>query len=347
MRTESRTGALDLRHGGALDRVRAEFPDAPLPWIDLSTGINPRPYPDVSLHQSAFTDLPSYSAFDACRRAMASAFSASSDCVLPVAGSELVIRLLPFMLDLQRVAILTPSYADHALSWRSAGCEVVESAEPLALLDDVDAVIICQPNNPDGQSLAPELLMQAREKLAARGGYLIIDEAYADLEPRLSLAQAAGEEGLIILRSSGKFFGLAGLRLGAVLAGVNLLERLQALLGQWNVSGAALEIGQRAYSDKAWQASTRSQLRSAAEQLDGVLEAAGFSIAGGTDLFRYVATPVPGQAHATWQRLAAAGIYTRRFSSQNDYLRIGLPADQSLGDRLVDYGFAEATRQRD
>lgn len=196
-----------LQHGGALDEMRRMFPSAPLPWIDLSTGINPWPYASTPIDPDLLARLPLRADDEACRGAMAEAWGAASAAISLSPGSELLIRLLPTVIAAKRIAILTPTYGDHAHVWRRAGAEIIETDDPLQFAGTADAVVICHPNNPDGRAFAPSDLRAAHARLRDRGGLLIIDEAYADLEPGLSLAPQGGAEGLIVLRSFGKFFG--------------------------------------------------------------------------------------------------------------------------------------------
>ncbi|MEM1105552.1 MAG: threonine-phosphate decarboxylase CobD [Pseudomonadota bacterium] len=322
----------DLTHGGALDAMGAAYPQAPQPWIDLSTGINPWPYGDTAISGRALANLPTAAGQAACRRAMAAAIGAPAEALVLTPGSELAIRLLPGVIAPRRVALLRPTYGDHGAAWRRAGAALIETEDPLALAGQVDAVVLAQPNNPDGRCFEPGALEAARRALASRGGFLILDEAFADLDPGASLAGRAGADGLIILRSFGKFYGLAGLRLGAVLAPAQVRRALAARLGAWPVSGAALEIGARAYGDAAWQAATRRRLGEAASRLDEVLEQAGLALAGGTSLFRYARV---ARAHDRFRRLAEAGIYVRRFAWSQHHLRIGLPASAEAEARLV------------
>ncbi|MEM8546736.1 MAG: aminotransferase class I/II-fold pyridoxal phosphate-dependent enzyme, partial [Pseudomonadota bacterium] len=211
---------------------------------------------------------------------------------------------------------------DHIKVWRTADVDLVQAREPLNELDSADVVVICNPNNPDGRRYDPDRLQHASAQLAARGGWLIVDEAYADLDPDTSLAPLAGAPGLIILRSTGKFFGLAGLRLGAVLAPSTVNDALEQLLGQWRLSGIALALGSAAYVDSDWQQATRARLSDARARLDEIVLRSGVRIAGGTDLFRLLELP---DAHSTWARLCQHGIYTRRFDWSKTLLRIGLP----------------------
>tara|TARA_R110002051_G_scaffold1194_1_gene6507 strand:+ start:2313 stop:3305 length:993 start_codon:yes stop_codon:yes gene_type:complete len=323
---------LNLLHGGALDRMREAFPDAPAPWIDLSTGINPWPYPVGGIPEAAYHHLPTQAAYERCRTAMSQAFGAPLESLLLSPGSELLIRLLPGVISPERVAILSPTYGDHARAWKSAGYEIVETDAPLDMTGTADAVVLCNPNNPDGRRFDPDRLMTAAEKLAARGGWLIVDEAYTDICPELSIAAHGGRNNLIILRSFGKFFGLAGVRLGALIAPPPILTSLSEQLGVWPVSGPALAIGARAYRDRSWQEKTRVRLKEARANLDDTLRAAGLRVVGGCDLFRIVQTQ---DAASLWRRLAQKGVYVRRFDCSDHMLRIGLPADPESEQRLA------------
>lgn len=322
----------DLLHGGALDRMQIAYPNAPTPWIDLSTGINPWPYPVGALPPEAWQHLPTAAAMQACCTAMASAIGAPESALLLAPGSELLIRLLPTVIAPRTVALASPTYGDHARAWRASGADVTETADPLALAGQVDALVLCNPNNPTGTTLERSQLGQALTRQAARNGWLIVDEAYADLVPALSLAPLAGAGNLIILRSFGKFYGLAGLRLGALLGPPALLESMSQRLGVWPVSGPAVAIGTQAYADGRWQAETRDHLAAARRRLDTILLDAGLWLVGGTDLFRLVKTE---KAQQLWHQLAEAGIYVRRFDYAPDLLRIGLPSNAAAEHRLA------------
>ncbi|MEM7740341.1 MAG: threonine-phosphate decarboxylase CobD [Pseudomonadota bacterium] len=321
----------DLTHGGALDVVRQRFQSAPSPWLDLSTGVNPFAYPHIQVSRAAMEDLPTRAMAENCRSAIATALDAPRDSVVLAPGSELLIRLLPTMMKPQKVVVHKPTYGDHKTVWEEAGCQVIESDDPLQCSEFADAVVLCNPNNPDGRLFSPADLESVRSRLALRGGWLIVDEAYADLCPSVSLARSGGRDGLIILRSFGKFYGLAGIRLGAMLAPFSLRLLIEKRLGSWPVSGAALEVGTRAYNDAEWSVNMRAILATARARLDRRLERRGLKIRGGTDLFRLIETP---DAHRLWHHLARQGVYVRRFGWSPDVLRIGIPADEKDEDRL-------------
>ncbi|MEM7729647.1 MAG: threonine-phosphate decarboxylase CobD [Pseudomonadota bacterium] len=330
----------DLVHGGALDIMRSTYPNAPLPWVDLSTGINPWPYPCGTPDPAAFAHLPTLSEAMQCREAWAATLGVVPDALLLAPGSELLIRMLPDIIRPRSVAIVSPTYGDHAESWQRSDATVTRISDPSDLPDHADCLVVTNPNNPDGRIFDPDELDRVRHALVRRGGWLIVDEAYADLSPQVSLAPKAGAEGLIILRSFGKFYGLAGVRLGAMLAPEPVRTAVADRLGAWPVSTLALSIGTQAFADTSWQSRTRSRLAEAAARLDAFLSAAGMEQITGTTLFRYVRVK---KAHGVFARLAEAGIYVRRFRHSASHLRIGLPATDTAGRRLADALRASST----
>jgi cobalamin biosynthetic protein CobC len=206
----------------------------------------------------------------------------------------------------------------------------VKEVASLAELD-ADVLVIVNPNNPDGRILPPETLLDLAERQAARGGWLVVDEAFGDVMPEASLAGAVDRPGLVVLRSFGKFFGLAGLRLGIALAAPELAAEMRAAIGPWAVSGPALEIATAAFSDHDWIAATHRRLAREAEALDRLLIESGLTVVGGTQLYRLIST---ARAQDLYRALGQAGILVRRFETQSDWLRLGLPADQAARDRL-------------
>lgn len=320
-------------HGGRIDLMRRAFPQAPRGWVDLSTGINPHAYPHGPFRHGDARVLPEQTLRASCEAAMAARFGCAAEACRAVPGTELVIRLLPYILRGRRVAVRRPSYADHEEAWRSAGARLSLHDDPLemATADDVSVVVIVNPNNPDGRIWTRAEVAAAHAALMQRGGTLIVDEAYADLSPEISAASLAGAPGLIILRSFGKTYGLPGLRLGCILAEAKVLRRLDALLGHWAVSGTALRTGQQAYGDTEWLRRTAAQVRRESGELQLLLNRAGLVDRGGTLLFRYVRTD---DAMGMWTRLAKKGIAVRRFDEDPHHLRIGLPGSADALERL-------------
>ena len=320
---KNRPAALPM-HGGDLAAAAARFGAPRQGWLDLSTGINPRPYPLPALPAECWSRLPG--ADLALRQAAARHYGAGDpEAVVAAPGSQALLQLLPHLVPTGPVAIVGPTYGELSAVWRNAGRPLVEIAEPAAAPPEAAILVLANPNNPDGRRHQPALLRDLAERLARRGGLLILDEAFADPEPALSLAAATGAPGLLILRSVGKFFGLAGLRLGFALAAPPLAAALRRALGPWPVSGPALAIGEQALGDTAWIAQTRLDLRAGARALDAALARAGLGAASGCDLFRLVATD---RAPALAEHLGRGGILVREFAERPDRLRFGLPGDE-------------------
>ncbi len=316
---------LAIAHGGGLIAARAQFPMAPEPWIDLSTGINPLPYPVPDLAPNAYRRLPESEEVQRLEAVAAQAYGvADPSMVVAAPGTQILISLLPHLLRLSRVAIVGSTYAEHASAWTAAG-SAVSVVPGIAAIESGPGVVLCNPNNPDGRRFRDVELLALSERVGA----LLVDEAFADFEgPGLSLAPMLPANA-IVLRSFGKTYGLAGLRLGFAIAAPAVAQTIRAMLGPWAVSGAAVEIGTAALADSAWLNATRARLNGDVARLDGLLTAAGARIVGGTHLFRLAQTPA---AQAIWERLGQAGILARRFEAEPSWLRFGIPG--SAWDRI-------------
>jgi cobalamin biosynthetic protein CobC len=313
-------------HGGSgRDFLAQHFPDAPKPWIDLSTGVNPWPYPIGDIPIEAWSELPSSSREASCRIAAANYLGTSPDNVALFPGTQAIISLMPRLFERGSVAIVEPTYNEHRKSWRQAGHNTVLADDVES--GDADVLLVTNPNNPDGRVWAAnELLQIARERTQA-GKWLVIDEAFADMMPNNSLAGKINDLNLVVLRSFGKFFGLAGLRLGIAVAPPEFVQKLQGLLGLWSVSGPALEIGRRAYIDTVWQEQTRSRLAQASTDLHSALRDIRLSVVGKTDLFQLVQDD---RADDLFVHLARNGIYIRQFRRNPRWLRFGIPRTEDL-----------------
>jgi cobalamin biosynthetic protein CobC len=317
-------------HGGALDAAEARFGKPPGGWVDLSTGINPWPWHPVEVSTDSWNRLPDRAAYDRLRSAAARYFGASPNALMAAPGSQALIQAVPRIVRRGHVAILGFTYAEHARCWRLAGHRVTVE-QSLEAAAGADCVIVTNPNNPDGRQVEPARLLELSRTLAERGGLLVVDEAFADVTPDLSVAGDAGQPGLCVLRSFGKFFGLAGLRLGFALGTGDLVRRLEEHLGPWAVAGPALEIGADAMEDADWIAATRVRLARAASDLDSLIESHGLAVVGGTDLFRLART---SHAAALIEHLGRQGILVRGFDAKPDWLRFGLPPDAAAWQRL-------------
>jgi cobalamin biosynthetic protein CobC len=320
-------------HGGDLAAASALFPQAPRPWIDLSTGINPWPYPLPDIPASAWTRLPEPAQERALCAAAATAYGVADPALLVAApGSQILIQTLPFLRPPGHVQVLAPTYGEHAPAWARAGHQVEQVAGlpgPDGPLPDV--LLLVNPNNPDGRIVSPAPLLALAEALAARGGWLVVDEAFCDLTPDLSLAAQIGRPGLLVLRSFGKFYGLAGLRLGFLLAPAGVVAAMADRLGPWRVAGPALWVASVAFADRNWQNQTRTRLSSARQTLEIALNEAGIESLGGTDLFQLVRSPAGRDLFA---ELAQAGFWTRRFPDRPGLIRLGHPPNAHYFGKL-------------
>jgi cobalamin biosynthetic protein CobC len=224
---------------------------------------------------------------------------------------------------------VSPTYGEHAAAWRHAGHDVVEIGE-LPAAADFDAVVVTRPNNPDGRSPHRADIAALARDMQAKGGLLVVDEAFADLDPVASVA-AQADGGLVALRSFGKFYGLPGLRLGFAVTDPATASSIAEALGPWPVSSLAADIGAKALADRHWQDETRSWLSENTLRLDRLLIAAGFDIVGGTDLFRLASR---NDAIMFYEKLGRAGVYVRYFPARPSWLRFGLPGTDDHWTRL-------------
>ncbi len=318
-------------HGGNLDEISRRYPDAPKPWIDLSTGINPRSYPIPPLSADAWSRLPTKADEQALLVAAAGRYGVRiSTSIVAAPGTQALLQIIPHLRPPGSVAVLAPTYEEHALCWRRCGHDVL-LVDTIDALAEADVGVVVNPNNPTGRLVSRESLAAIAAKFAQRDGLLVVDEAFADvLASDVSLVQDL-PAATLVLRSFGKTYGLAGLRLGFAVAHADLAKRLRDELGPWAVSGPALAIGTAALADEKWLNITRERLIADSRHLDRLLIAAGCQIDGGTPLFR-LAKRTDAQTLA--DRLAQRGIHVRRFPHNTAWLRFGLPGDDASWQRL-------------
>lgn len=322
-----------VSHGGNLDLARERFGEPAGGWLDLSTGISPWPYRFTPLSPESWARLPAESALDALRAVAARRYGApDAACVTALPGTQAFLQLLPRLRPPEPVAVVSPTYGEHVATWAAAGHPVAEVATPEAAERAAAIVVLTNPNNPDGRIVAPDRLVPLAARLATRGGLLVVDEAFADVAPGVSLAPRCDHPAIVVLRSFGKLHGLAGVRLGFALTAPVMARAFEAALGPWAVSGPALAIGREALADDAWQAEIRVRLAAMAARLDAVLQATGLPVVGGTSLFRLVETPDAGPI---FERLGRTGILVRQFPTQPNRLRFGLPPDEAGLRRLA------------
>jgi cobalamin biosynthetic protein CobC len=324
-----------LEHGGNLAEASQRWGHAPEAWLDLSTGVAPWAYPLPPVPADAWHRLPG----DAAALLQAAEHYYGTSRLLPLAGSIAAIRALPRVVlrwkPQARVIVAPLSFNEHAAAWSRAGHMVraVPWEQFDAAIDEADVAIVCQPNNPSGDDAEPAQLLAWCQRLAARGGWLVVDEAFRDTHPERSVIGSAGEPGLVVLRSLGKFFGLAGARVGFMAARAMLLDLMADELGPWAVSGPAQWAAAAALSDVRWQDEQRQRLQAASQRLLALCQSLGLVVRP-TDYFVWTADP---RAAALHEALAACAIWTRRFEVAHTVsLRMGLPDDEAAWTRLRD-----------
>jgi cobalamin biosynthetic protein CobC len=314
-------------HGGNLDLAQQRFGGRAEDWIDLSTGINRLPYPVGEIDAHHWQALPPRSEIDALHQAARHAYRTSAP-IVAIGGAQAAIQLLPQLAPPGRARILAPTYNEYAPVLSAAGWEVEEVRELDALVGASLAIVV-NPNNPDGRRYSPKDLLA----LMPRVGHLVIDESFVDGVPELSLASEAGQPGLLILRSFGKFYGLAGLRLGFAIGHADDIGKIVAASGPWPVSGAAIAIGCRALRDDAWAKATSARLARDCLRLDDMAQSQGWRLVGGTPLFRLYET---SDALAAQEKLAYGRIWSRAFAQSPRWLRLGLPGAEAEWSRLAE-----------
>ena len=323
-----------MKHGGDLTEAMARYGGSPRMWLDLSTGVNPWPWPiPVHLPADVWQRLPSRADEETLIAAAREAYAIPASAgIVAAAGTQSLIQWLPQLASSGPVAIAEPTYNEHAPAWRLAGHDVIARADLDDLPPAVRHVVVVNPNNPDGRVISRAALARIAGLVKERGGWLVVDEAFADVEPETSVIELCADLPIVVLRSFGKFYGLAGLRLGFAVAPQQIARHIALALGPWACSGPALTIGAAALRDREWASRARVAVQRQAGKVDAVLANAGFTIVGGTGLFRLARRADAGKVHAS---LAARHIWCRRFDWADDLLRFGLAPDDRDLERLA------------
>ena len=317
-----------LKHGGRLLEAAQQYQTPISEWLDLSTGINPNGYPIPTIPDSVWQRLPE----DQDELISAAQQYYQCQSLLAVAGSQAAIQTLPLLRTTGTTGIVIPSYAEHAYAWEKSGHTILTMAahEIDKYISQLDTLILVNPNNPTAGTFSQKQCLNWLENLNQRQGWLIIDEAFIDCSPELSLSKLLPLKGLIILRSIGKFFGLAGLRAGFVLAEPDILNSLSELLGPWALSNPSRFVCTHALQDKIWHEKAQQQLHQQSQRLNNLLTQYQLTPTGSTQLFQWVLTEHASQIH---HKLAEQAVFTRIFK-QPASLRFGLPANKTEWQHL-------------
>lgn len=319
---------LIVDHGGDLTTALAHFGFSVDDWIDLSTGINPFAYPFKDIPARSFRTLPSRDAMHKLHITARRSYRVPDGAAIMAGpGSQAILQILPTLFAPKLTQIIMPTYGEHEVAWRAAGHKIMRAEEPDP--ESATFMVLGNPNNPDCRIWDADRLLEYAKIFAKKGGLLIVDEAFADANPEISVVTKSDAPGILVLRSFGKFFGLPGVRLGFAIGEQAVIRRLQSHFGLWPISGPAIYLGQKALADEKWISDTRVKLKVEIERLKELLRGHGLQIAAQTDLYVLVHT---GNAAALHDHLARRAIWTRSFAYNNSWLRIGLPpSDAALG----------------
>lgn len=324
---------MSFQHGGQLDRIKQEYPDQVLPWIDLSTGISPFSYPAAINLESSLQSLPQQHA--QMTRAACEYYGAKNTLVVP--GSMWAIQTLPLIRsqlvkdDRRPVLIPKQGFNEHAKAWQNWGFKIEYYADKPTdgQLGRAQVCVVINPNNPTGHLFDKALLELMHEILLLNDAWLIVDEAFLDLTPELSLADAENKKGLLVLKSFGKYFGLPGLRVGALIADLDITAFSQRLLNEWTISSVAQNLVTNAWRDRPWQVIASRNINACSQRLKVLLSKLGL-ITRGTSFFQTLTTP---QARELYGYLLIQGIYVRLLDDESG-VRMGLPQQEWHWQRL-------------
>jgi cobalamin biosynthetic protein CobC len=325
-----------VEHGGALDLAIARHGGAPGDWLDLSTGINPWAWPwparRPAVPAQCLARLPLAADLGRLIAAARIAYRVPDRFgIVAAPGAQALIDALARFLPGKTASVLAGengTYSEYARRSAASGRRVrtAASVDDLAVRERL--VWVCRPNNPDGVSLPPETLIALCGRQA--NGFVVIDESFADAGGGLAPARLPANA--VLLRSFGKFYGLAGLRLGFAILARPLDAALADAIGPWAVSGPAIEIGAAALADRKWRGDMRARLRARSDALARRIARSGLKVAGCNPLFVLARHP---RAADLALALADRHILVRSFSDRPQLLRFGLPPSEAAQSRLA------------
>ncbi|MDE0765229.1 MAG: pyridoxal phosphate-dependent class II aminotransferase [Amylibacter sp.] len=305
-------------HGGGLDDAILKYGGNRTNWLDLSTGINPIPYPIPKVPNHFWHSLPDSQAQSALLSAARKFWKVPNGAnIIASSGVSQLIAMLPSLLPVNCVEIIGPTYNEHAAAFQSSGWTVGQTGS---------VRVIVHPNNPDGNQHV------ISKQDAKNTDLMIIDESFCDVTPDETLINLTDQNNVIVLKGLGKFWGLAGLRLGFAVAAPELIKKITDRVGPWAISGPAQFIGQAALTDNSWIIKTRSRLREDSLRLDNLMIEYGNKPLGGTDLFRLYEVKNATKIQNT---LAKKFIWTRIFPYSRNWLRLGIPGTEAQWAQLI------------
>ncbi len=267
-------------HGGNLVRAAMDYGFSPRDFLDFSANINPLgPCPSVlEAIKANLWQICHYPDPD-CRElksALAGHLGVDTRCLLVGNGASELIYLLARVLSFRRVLIPAPTFSEYALAVKIAGGEVsyvfmdpfwgfaFPLQEVLRRLPGVDALFLCNPNNPTGGLISRRELEVLLEAAAGQKTMVIVDEAFMDFvtEPQnYTLLSLAGRHPhLILLYSLTKILAIPGLRLGVLVAQPSLVQVLSRSRDPWSVNALAQVAGVAGLQEKEYIEATREMV---------------------------------------------------------------------------------------
>ena len=309
---------LNIQHGCDIDLAIKKYGGERADWIDLSTGINRTSYPWQESVKVELRDLPSSKLLMGLEKAASRAYKVAEGAdTAAVQGAQQIISLLPICLkNYNSVAILGPTYNEYEKAFKSSGIKA-ETVSEVSKLSSSDIAIIVNPNNPTGKVIAEEIL----DDLSKKVRILIIDESFKMFSSR----RIQKFDNVIQINSLGKFFGLAGVRLGFVSGPSDFIKSVRVMLGPWPDSSVAAEIGIIALNDKTWISAMEKILLEGSNVLHEACNTKNWKLVGKTNLFHTYAT---SNCVEVEEQFAAHYIWIRTFDYSKSWVRLGIPTSK-------------------
>ena len=266
---------MTLPHGGNIYYYSRKYGIPERDILDFSASINPLGPPESALKAlaQAVPSLVNYPDPDctALREALSARMGVDGGSIVFGNGSTELIYLLPRALAPKKVLVTAPGFSDYERAARLAGCEVLyltlreeNRFEPdmdalRGALEGIGLFFLCNPNNPTGALLKKDAVREITGIASGMGVTTCVDEAFMDFVPGESVVgEAAEQDGVAVLRNFTKFYAMPGLRLGYLVAGPGLAEKLRRAQEPWSVNTLAQAAAAAALSDAGF---ARASLR--------------------------------------------------------------------------------------
>jgi threonine-phosphate decarboxylase len=278
----------DRHHGAHGDLVSRSLDVYAGELLDFSQNINPLGAPSNALEaarRALYEDSGRYPDLEyiGLREALAAYLGVGAEMVVPTNGGAEALFLAARAAETGgRALVLEPTFSEYAAAARASGMEPVRRVarrreegfgwDPTSYrdLEGVSVVFLCNPNNPTGDMLGRDEVLEVAACVEEAGAVLVVDEAFADFVPEISVTDMV-DRGLWVARSFTKFFAIPGLRLGCLLC--DAAGRVQALQPSWPVNAVAAAAGIAAVRDRGFAEASIAELARLREDFFGALDA--------------------------------------------------------------------------